>query len=128
MKLLLDTQAFLWWIGNDTRLSERARTAIGDDHNEIFFSAASGWEIAVKARLGRVTMPDDAERFVAEQLETNRFRMLPIESAHAFQAQRLPPHHDDPFDRMLVAQALAERMPLVSDDERLEPYGVDRIW
>jgi PIN domain nuclease of toxin-antitoxin system len=73
-------------------------------------------------------MPDDAERFVAEQLETNRFRMLPIESAHAFQAQSLPPHHDDPFDRLLVAQALAERMPLVSDDERLEPYGIDRVW
>ncbi len=128
MRVLLDTHAFLWWVVADSRLSDRAGEIIGAEDNDVFFSVASGWEIAIKSRLGRLRVPDDFERFMTDQLQLNNFRVLPIELAHALHVRSLPDHHRDPFDRMLVAQSRIEGLPIVSRDRRLEPYGVELLW
>ncbi len=128
MRVLLDTHAFLWWALDDSRLSERAREIIGEGENDVLFSVASGWEIAIKSRLGRLRVPDDFERFMTDQLQLNDFRVLPVELAHALHVRSLPDHHRDPFDRMLVAQSRIEGLPIVGRDKRLEPYGVELLW
>lgn len=128
MRLLLDTPAFLWWITGGDHISVRARDAIADSANEVYFSAASGWELAVKASLGRVTLPDDLEEFVSEQLTINGFDVLPIHLRHALGVFRLPDLHRDPFDRMLVAQAIAEGMSLVTGDPQIVQYPADVLW
>ncbi len=106
MRALLDTHAFLWWISDDRRLSDRAREIIGDGRNELFFSVASGWEISIKSGLGRLEVPEDLQPFVADQLSRNAFQVLPIYLRHALHTRVLPDHHRDPFDRMLVSQAV----------------------
>lgn len=128
MKALLDTHAFLWWVTDDSRLSERAREIIGDGRNDIFFSAASAWEIAIKARLRKVQVPGNFERFITDQLQLNDFRVLAVELAHALHVRALPDHHRDPFDRLLVAQSRIERLPIVGCDAQLKPYGVELVW
>jgi PIN domain nuclease of toxin-antitoxin system len=105
MKVLLDTHTFLWWITDSPRLSARAREVIRGGDNELFFSAASGWEIAIKAQLGRLQLPDDLEQFIVDQLSLNTILVLPIQLRHALHVYTLPQHHRDPFDRMLVAQS-----------------------
>lgn len=124
----MDTHAFVWWVSDSDELSRRARRLIADGANEIFFSAASAWEIAIKSRLRRATLPADAERFVSEQLELNAFQMLPIQVHHALGVASLPELHRDPFDRMLVAQALSEGLALMSRDRRLADYAVRVVW
>lgn len=104
MRALLDTHAFLWWIMADPRLSATARRILEDGATQIMFSAASGWEIAIKTRLGKLTIVDDPRRYVSEQIARNGFDVLPITLAHALHVWTLPDHHRDPFDRMLVAQ------------------------
>lgn len=128
MRALLDTHAFLWWVTDDARLSERARETIGDGANEIFVSAATGWEMAIKARLGRLRVPGDFARFITDQIELNGFRVLAIELAHALRVHGLADHHRDPFDRILVAQSLVEGMPILSRDEQIAAYGVELVW
>ncbi|OFX32307.1 MAG: twitching motility protein PilT [Armatimonadetes bacterium RBG_16_67_12] len=128
MKLLLDTHAFLWWITGSEHLSEPARAAIADGANEVYFSAASGWELAIKASLGRVVLPDALEEFMSEQLATNGFDVLPIHLRHALGVRGLPDLHRDPFDRILIAQAIAEGMSLVSGDPRITQYRADVLW
>lgn len=128
MRLLLDTHAFLWWITDDPRLSDRARALIGDGGNEVFLSAASAWELAVKASLRRVEIAQPLERFVPDQLERNGFQALPVLLRHALGLSALPPLHRDPFDRMLVAQALAEELALVSADREIRRYPVAVAW
>jgi PIN domain nuclease of toxin-antitoxin system len=128
VRILLDTHAFVWWVSDSDELSRRARRLIADGANEIFFSAASAWEIAIKSRLRRATLPPDAERFVREQLELNAFQMLPIQVHHALGVASLPALHRDPFDRMLVAQALSEELTLMSRDRRLADYSVRLVW
>ena len=129
MRVLLDTHAFLWWINDDSRLSRRARRIMGAEANEVFFSTASGWEIAIKARLGRLRLASaDLESFVAEQLASNGFQVLPVNLQHALRTCRLPDHHQDPFDRLLVAQAAVENFPLLSGDRRLSAYAIRVLW
>lgn len=128
MRLLLDTHAFLWWITDDARLSDRARRSIADQRNVVFFSAASGWEIVVKAGLGRLTLRQDPERLIPEQVAANAFEVLPVHLHHALRIHSLPPLHRDPFDRVLVAQALSEQMALVSGDPQIAQYPVDVVW
>ena len=102
---------------------------MGDDASEVFFSAASGWEIAIKARLGRLSLATaDLESFVAEQLASNGFKVLPVNLQHALRTYRLPDHHKDPFDRLLVAQALVEDLALISADRRLAEYPIRVLW
>ncbi len=128
MRALLDTHAFLWWVTDDARLSDTARELIGDGRNEIHFSAASGWEIVIKSRLGRLAVPDDFARFMTDQIEQNGFRVLAVELGHALRVHSLADHHRDPFDRMLVAQSMVENLPIIGRDEQLAAYGVELIW
>lgn len=120
MRLLLDTHVVLWCLGDVDRLGESARRAITDGHNVVFVSAASAWEISIKRSLGKLEAPDDLEFAITK----TGFRPLPITLAHARHAGELPPHHADPFDRMLVAQAGLEALTLVTRDARLGDYEV----
>ena len=128
MRVLLDTHAFLWWIAGGERVGTGARAAIEGRDNECLVSLASCWEIAIKVSLGKLRIDADLASFLPEQLAANGFRLLGIELRHTTRVARLPFHHRDPFDRLLVAQALEERLPLVSCDEVFEAYGIERIW
>jgi PIN domain nuclease of toxin-antitoxin system len=119
VRLLLDTQALLWWLG-DRELTKQARDAIADPSNVVAVSAATAWEIGIKKALGKLRAPDD----LAAQLSDGGFTPLPISIAHGLAAGALPHHHDDPFDRMLIAQAMTEGLTLVTRDERFAAYGV----
>jgi PIN domain nuclease of toxin-antitoxin system len=126
MTLLLDTQAFLWWVGDDRRLSKRARRAIAD--GICLLSAASCWEMAIKAGLGKLEIPRPIDRFLQQQLEVNGFSLLPASLEHVSAVADLPFHHRDPFDRLLVAQARREDLAIVSPDPVFRKYGVKRVW
>jgi PIN domain nuclease of toxin-antitoxin system len=126
MALLLDTQAFLWWVADDPRLSKRAARAIAG--TECLLSLASCWEMAIKASLGKLTLPGAVDRFVQEHLEVNGFNLIAISLEHVSGVAGLPHHHRDPFDRLLAAQALAEDLSIVSADPVFRRYGVTRIW
>jgi PIN domain nuclease of toxin-antitoxin system len=128
VRALLDTHAFLWWNAADDRLSERARTFIADSGNEIVLSAASAWEIALKAARGRLELPLPAARYVPERMSQDGFVALDIQLGHVLAAASLPTHHTDPFDRVLVAQAQAEGIPVITSDEAIKKYDVDTIW
>lgn len=127
MNLLLDTHAFLWWV-NDNPLPEVTRSAIAEPMNPVYLSTASIWEMAIKAGLGKLSLPEPAARFAREQCRKNRFRLLSIRLSHLVEVERLPMHHRDPFDRLLVAQARATQWPLVSADQALDAYQVSRFW
>ena len=128
MKLLLDTSAFLWWISNDQSLSQRARDLISDGDNEVWFSAVSSWEIVIKASLGRVSLPEKIERFLPKQIGANGFQVLPIHLRHTLRVAGLPALHRDPFDRLLIAQAMVEGFAIVSADRQLSRYPVPVEW
>ena len=120
MQLLLDTHTFLWWLSDWERISESARAAIADPNNEVLVSAVTGWEIGIKKARGRLVAPDN----LAAVVEEKRFEHLSLTFAHAERAAALPPHHRDPFDRMLIAQAQAEGLVLVTRDSRIADYEV----
>lgn len=128
MTLLLDTHAFLWWCADDPALPRVARTAIADPANDCLVSAASAWEIAIKASIGKLALEGQVRRFVPEQMAANGFAPLPVSVTHAARVAQLPFHHRDPFDRLLAAQALEERVAIVSGDPIFRKYGVRRIW
>jgi PIN domain nuclease of toxin-antitoxin system len=122
MRLLLDTQIALWALTDSPRLSARARTLIEQGGNDIYFSAASVWEIAIKHRLARRDMPVSGVEAAKLFLEAG-YQELPVTSIHAAATEQLPPHHEDPFDRILVAQALSEPLRLLTHDRQLPAYG-----
>ena len=128
MRALLDTHAFVWWIADSKRLSETARDALADDTNEILVSAASAWEIATKYRLGKLPGGEALAVDVVVNISRQGFEELAISVADAERAGRLPGPHRDPFDRMLIAQALARDLPVVSTDAVFDGYGVNRLW
>ncbi len=119
MRLLLDTHVLLWWLA-DEGLTPQSRDAIADPENLVMVSAASAWEISIKKALGKLSAPDDLE----QQVDESGFAALPISIVHGLAAGRLPRHHDDPFDRMLIAQALEEGLTLVTHDKRFTDYDV----
>jgi PIN domain nuclease of toxin-antitoxin system len=127
VKALLDTHALLWWLSDDPSLSARARRAITAADNEIFVSAASVWELAIKNKKGRLDVQDLLDR-LPQEIEEEGFLVLPISIEHGLRAGALPEHHRDPFDRMLIAQAQAEHLPIVSNDTVFDSYGIKRIW
>ncbi|MDE2793695.1 MAG: type II toxin-antitoxin system VapC family toxin [Gemmatimonadota bacterium] len=128
MRLLLDTHAFIWWIADSGRLSPTARGLIADESHDIVVSAASAWEIATKYRLVQLAPPTPAAFEIAGVISGQGFLELPISVRDAEHAGRLPGPHRDPFDRMLVAQAVSRGMALVSRDEAFDRYGVNRTW
>jgi PIN domain nuclease of toxin-antitoxin system len=125
VSVLLDTQAFLWWVTDDPKLSRRALRTIARE--PCLVSAASCWEMAIKASLGKLEIPRPVDRFLQEQLEVNGFALLPISLAHVAAVAVLPFHHRDAFDRLIAAQALVEEMAVVSSDPVVRTYRVKRI-
>jgi len=128
VRLLLDTHAFLWFVLDDPRLRATARALIVDPDNDIAVSPATCWEIAIKVSLGKYQLSEPHEAFMKREFANNRFRLLPIELRHTAALTTLPFHHRDPFDRLLVAQALVEEIPLLNADATLDAYGVTRLW
>jgi PIN domain nuclease of toxin-antitoxin system len=128
MRYLLDTHIFLWWNLGSSQLSERVVSVISDGNNEIFISAVSAWEIAIKFAKKRLTLPEDPVLFVPSRMQLHGFQPLPIQIHHATRIYELPMQHTDPFDRLLVAQSQLEEMPLISKDEEIQKYDVEVIW
>ncbi|NQT13882.1 MAG: type II toxin-antitoxin system VapC family toxin [Planctomycetes bacterium] len=128
MRLLLDTHTFLWFVTNDPQLSENALDAVAEPTNEVLLSPASYWEIAIKVSLGKYPLTVPFETFFQEGIEGSEMAILPIEVRHAAVLSSLPMHHKDPFDRMMISQAIVEQIPIVSADSALDAYGVQRWW
>ncbi len=128
MKYLLDTHVFLWWINDDPLISAEAREIIEEGEHTLYLSAASGWEMAVKAKLGKLKVPDDLEAFVLEQMFKNAISLLPVQMNHALHVHTLPNFHRDPFDRIIIAQAQLEGLPLLSADSQMGKYRIEVIW
>jgi PIN domain nuclease of toxin-antitoxin system len=127
MRLLVDTHAFLWHRVGDRRLSDAARSAIDDAATDWYLSAASVWEIAIKAGLGRITLPSTVSEYIADKTREG-LQVMAIEGRHAAAVERLPSHHHDPFDRLLIAQAKAEQLTIVTADPVFEKYGIGVLW
>lgn len=128
MRLLLDTHAFLWFLLDDVQLSATARNLIIDSSNEIEISPATYWEIAIKISIGKYSLPEPFEQFMEREITTNQFRVLHIEPKHVTPLTTLPFHHRDPFDRLLIAQAMVEQIPIVSSDSVMDDYPITRLW
>jgi PIN domain nuclease of toxin-antitoxin system len=128
VRALLDAHAFIWWVLDMPNLSDRCRGIVSDGENEIVLSAASSYEIAYKAEQGRLTLPETPEAYMRDRLAANGFVSMPIELGHALRAATLPKIHGDPFDRMLVAQAQLERLPILTADPAITRYDVETIW
>lgn len=128
MRILVDTHCWLWALAQPKALNAEAARLLGDASTEVVFSAASTWEIAIKASLGKVTLPKSSEVSIFDVLESQPMTSLPVYQSHAQRVATLPPHHRDPFDRLLIAQAQIERLPILTADEQFLSYDVEIIW
>ncbi len=128
MRYLLDTGVFLWAEGMSTRLNARARELLQDGREEIYLSAISSWEISIKCALQKLRLPESPASFVPKCMIAHGIRPLVITHAHALGAGELPQHHQDPFDRMLIAQAVSEKLVLMTADAAFERYDVETLW
>lgn len=124
MKYLLDTHIFLWWLQDDPGLTPEAKQTISNPDVEIYVSAASFWEIAIKRKLGKIKFSGD----LTKELKRDFFQALPITPEHAVETEKLPDHHRDPFDRILVAQARCEKIPLMTSDKNLTRYKLPLLF
>ena len=127
MKLLLDTHTFLWFINDSSRLSARAKALLESDA-DLFLSIASLWEMAIKTGIGKLALPKPYDIFIPEHLAFNEIEILPISRSQLSVVSSLPQHHRDPFDRMLIAQAAIEQLPIVSADTHSDAYPIVRLW
>ena len=128
MRLLLDTHSFLWFIGGSASLSPTARTFIEDVDNQPLLSMASLWEMAIKLSIGKLSLGKPFERLIPEQMRLNGIELLQIEIPHIIVVTKLPFHHRDPFDRLLIAQAMVEQISIVSSDPAFDSYSIKRLW
>ena len=128
MNLLLDTHVFIWWTISPNRLSEKASELIANPQNILFLSLVSIWEMQIKTQLGKLSFDLPLADLITRQQEVNDLYLLPIELTHIYNLASLPNHHRDPFDRLLMAQALIENINLISIDKVFDKYPVDRIW
>ena len=128
MKLLIDTQCWLWWFAEPDRLTLATIAQISDESNEIWFSVASVWEMGIKVGLGKLPLPESIDLYIASRMKQLGARSLEIRANHALQAGKLPLHHRDPFDRMLIAQAQIEQMTNVTADRMFDSYDVQVLW
>jgi len=127
VKVLIDTHVLLWWLTDDRRLSRATDALLRDPATEVFVSVASLWEIGIKHANGRLTLSKPPGAFFPTVLAACRFETLPIRAEHAYAAADLPPHHKDPFDRMIIAQARVEGVPVISEDPWFQMYDVGRV-
>lgn len=128
MRILLDTHAFLWSVMDDSKLSDRARSIFLDADNELLISAVIGFEIAIKYTLGKLELAEPPRDFIENRIRNNALTQLPISLSHTYRLSHLPLHHRDPFDRLLISQALEEDIPLLSADSAFRLYDVEIIW
>jgi PIN domain nuclease of toxin-antitoxin system len=128
VRILLDTQAFLWFVLDDPKLSATAPAQISDPANDVLVSPATYWEVAIKISLKKLDLHSPYEEFMKKGIDDNQFQILAIETRHTAAVATMPFHHRDPFDRLIAAQALVERIALISNDPALDAYGVDRLW
>ena len=128
MRYLLDTHTLLWIVDDDPKLGHEARIIYLNDENEIFVSIASIWEIAIKSSLGKLEIPGMLSDFVKEHIRGNKIDIMPIELNHLCQLENLPYFHRDPFDRLVIAQAISENIPILGIDKAFDNYPVQRIW
>jgi len=128
MRLLLDTHVLLWWHDQPARLTETAYGAINDPGNDVFLSVVNGWEIQIKAQLGKLTLSKPLRLLLQEEQATNGFRVLPVTIEHIYALDSFPLHHRDPFDRLLIAQAHHEGLTLVTHDPQLSTYSISLLW
>ena len=128
MRVLLDTHVLLWWFLDETVISPGARAAIADEANDTFVSAATAWEIAIKFKTGRLPSAAPLMANLEEAILEGGFAGMPVTLRHGELAGSLPPHHKDPFDRVLIAQAQVERLTLISNERLFDRYGVARLW
>jgi len=128
VRVLLDTRAFLWWVLEDPRLSARAQSVIKAQESDALVSAVSAWEIAIKSADARLDLPEPAQTYVPDRIAANGFRELDLTVEHAVRVAGLPAIHRDPFDRLLIAQAQVEGIPILTSDPAIARYDVDIIW
>jgi PIN domain nuclease of toxin-antitoxin system len=129
MRVLLDTHVFIWWNSDNSKLSPKVQQLIEDENNEIVLSVVSAWEIQIKAQLGKLpVLPASLNTIISRQQNDNGLVILPVRLPHVFALDGLPFHHKDPFDRMLIAQALSENLPFVTHDAVMSQYAVTVIW
>ena len=129
MRMLLDTSSYLWFVTDDGRLKQNSRELIEDSDSEVFLSLASIWEMAIKSSLGRgLELPRPFPELIDDEIDKDRFRILNITVLHIKRVSDLPPVHRDPFDRLLVAQSLADGLPIISSDRAFDMYDIERIW
>ncbi len=128
MRVLLDTHSFLWLVTDDDRLSELARSVFLNSDNTLFVSAVTGFEVSVKFSLGKLKLAEPPREFVRNRLRNNALTPLPVTLSHTYRLASLPFHHRDPFDRLLISQALEEDIAILSADAMLSKYGAERLW
>jgi PIN domain nuclease of toxin-antitoxin system len=128
MTALLDTHIFLWWLYESSRLSVRVRGILEDESNTLLFSSASVCELIIKIQSGKLRIPEEPEDFIVKRLALHSMESLSVKLEHALRVNTLPTYHKDPFDRMLVAQALSEELPIITADPQIARYPVEVIW
>jgi PIN domain nuclease of toxin-antitoxin system len=128
VKLLLDTHVLIWWTSSSEKLSESVYSLLSDSDNTLKFSIASIWEIQIKLQLGKLTLNSSLASLIENQQRVNNLQLLPIELVHIYALAGLPNHHRDPFDRILIAQAIVEKIPIVSIDSVFDAYPSERLW
>lgn len=128
MKVLVDTHTFLWALLHDHRLSAKAKEVLRSEDHELVFSLVSLWEIAIKIKTGKLNTIGSSVSYIRDEMNAYGLELLPIRYEHVLQLESLLPHHGDPFDRLLIAQALAESLPILTGDEVFRRYGVKVIW
>ena len=128
MRLIIDTQVLIWWTNNVSNISPRVQDIIFNLDNELWLSLASIWEVQIKISLGKLDLPRSLPDIIATQMEENQIKILPIELFHVYALDRLPLHHRDPFDRLIIAQSLTEKMPIASIDKAFGACAIERIW
>lgn len=127
MRFLIDTHTFLWFIDGSSQLSSNAKNLLESD-NDIWISIVSLWEIAIKVNIAKLTLPNSYEEFISEQLALNDIEILPIRMSHLATYTTLPLHHRDPYDRLLIAQAISEKVSIIGADVAFDSYSITRIW
>ena len=128
MKLLLDSHVLIWWASSSEKLSQNIYDLINDANNSLLFSIASVWEMQIKLQLGKLNLNSSLPNLINNQQRVNNLQILPIDLTHIYALNNLPSHHKDPFDRILIAQAMVEQMPIVSIDEVFDNYPIKRLW
>jgi PIN domain nuclease of toxin-antitoxin system len=128
MKVLVDTHTFIWALLHDHRLTVKAKQVLRSDEYELVFSLVSLWEIAIKMKTGKLTSVGSSVAYLRDEMNAYGMELLPIRYEHILQLEMLPPHHNDPFDRLLVAQAIHESLPILTADSALRAYPVKTLW